>query len=67
MDHFNFLLIKQSNPRNEILMISFVCFGNGRQVRSFGKFLHFFQIWYIWHVLWGPQNIHSRCYVHYEN
>ena len=36
-------LIKQSNPRNEISMISFVCFGTGGQVRTFEVFSPFFQ------------------------
>ena len=35
------ILIKQSNPRNEISMISFVCFGTGGQVRTREKFFHF--------------------------
>ena len=60
-------LIKQSNPRNEISMISFVCFGTGGQIRTFEIFFPFFQSLCIWHVLWGLQNTHSRCQVHYDD
>ena len=41
LDHcvFFFLpIIKQSNPRNKISMIRFVCFGTRRQVRPFEVF-----------------------------
>ena len=39
-----YLIIKQSNPRNEISMISFVCFETGGQVSTLEVFFPFTKV-----------------------